>query len=343
MILVTGGTGLVGAHLLHQLSLGDESIRSIHRKQSDLMAVKHVFSYFTDDYENQFNKIEWIEADLLDVYLLEQAFIGVKKVYHAAALVSFNPKDYQAMRTINIEGTANIVNLCISNKIEKLCFVSSIAAVGKSINGDYITEDKTWTVENHNYGYAISKYGAEMEVWRGSQEGVPVVIVNPGIIVGAGFWKQGPGAIFNKIYEGLKFYAEGVTGYVGVEDVVKIMVQLMNSNIQSERYILVAENSSFKNFFNQIASHFNKKPPHIKVSKLMSEIGWRLDKLKTFLTNKPPILTKHSAKSIHNNYLFSSKKIEKDLKFKFEELPETIKKVCELYNKDQVTIYNSNR
>lgn len=333
MILVTGGTGLVGSHLLHQLSLENDAIKAIHRKNSNLVAVKNVFSYYTADYESLFQKIEWIEADITDIVSLEEAFKNVTEVYHAAALVSFNSKDYQAMLEINIEGTSNIVNFCISNEIKKLCFVSSIATIEKSVTNKFMSEADEWNMEKASYGYAITKYGAEMEVWRASQEGVPVVIVNPGVILGAGFWHQGSGALFSKINSGFPFYSEGVTGFVSVNDVAKAMLMLMKSDIVNERYILVSENTSFKNIFYQIARNLGKNPPSIKVTKLMSAIGWRIEKLKSVFTNKQPTLTKHAAKSIHEKRHYSSEKILKTLNFNFEPISETIKNVCELYKK----------
>lgn len=334
MILVTGGTGLVGSHLLYQLSLENDAVKAIHRKSSDLYAVKNVFQYFSEDYEALFQKIEWIEADITDIVSLEEAFKNVTEVYHSAAFVSFNSKDYQAMCEINIKGTTNIVNLCIANRVKKLCFVSSIATIEKSITSKMMNEEDGWRMEKASYGYAITKHGAEMEVWRASQEGIPVVIVNPGVILGGGFWHQGSGALFSKIEKGFSFYSEGVTGFVSVNDVAKAMLLLMKSDIVNERYILVAENSSFKNIFYQIAQNFGKKPPSIKVTKLMSAIVWRIEKLMSILTNKPPTLTKQAAKSIHEKRYYSSEKIQKALNFNFEPMPETIKNVCLLYKNE---------
>ena len=334
MILVTGGTGLVGSHLLYHLLLENDTVKAIHRKNSDLQAVKNVFSYYSNDFEVIFQKIEWIEADITDVFLLEKAFENVTEVYHSAALVSFNPKDYKAMRKINIEGTSNIVNFCIDFNVKKLCFVSSIATIDKAIGNKIIDETCERNAENNNYGYAITKFGAEMEVWRASQEGVEVVIVNPGVILGAGFWNNGgPGELFAKIHNGLKFYTEGVTAFVSVTDVVKTMVLLMKSDLKNERYILVSENVSFKDVFFKIADGFGKKRPSIKVTNFMSEIGWRLEKIKSSLTGKQPLLTKQSSKSIHNKYYYSSNKIKEALNFEFEPISKTIKNVCALYKR----------
>ena len=173
-----------------------------------------------------------------------------------------------------------------------------------------------------------------MEVWRASQENVDVVIVNPGVILGAGFWKTGSGAMFSKINKGMPFYSEGITGFVDVLDVVKIMIQLMNSSIKNERYILVSENVSFKTVFKEIALKLNKKEPSVKATKLLSEIGWRLEWVKSIITNKPPVLTKQSAKSIHNKHFYASEKIKNELNYQFKPVMETINEVCELFKKN---------
>lgn len=332
MILVTGGTGLVGSHLLYQLSLVEEKIIAIHRKNSDLDAVKRVFSYYVDEFEEQFQKITWIEADICDISALKIAFKNIDYVYHCAALVSFNKSDYKKMRKINIEGTTNMVNFSISNKIKKFCYVSSIATIEKNSTSKLIDETNEWNAETNNYGYAITKYGAEMEVWRGSQEGLSIVMVNPGVILGAGFWNNGPGEFFTKVYNGFKFYSEGVTGFVGVKDVVKSMVSLMNSDIINERFILVAENSSFKNVFFKIAASFGKKRPSIKVTKILSNIAWRFEWIRSLITGKAPLITKHSAKASLSCYEYTSNKIKTALNFEFESLANTIKDVCDDYS-----------
>ena len=146
MILVTGGTGLVGSHLLYHLSTQFDGIKAIYRKSSDIEAVKHVFSYYTDNIDPFFNKITWIEADIIDVTSLSKAFDNVQYVYHCAAMVSFDTSDAKSMHKVNIEGTANVVNLSIANGIKKLCHVSSIAAVGKTLHSEEISEAHEWNI-----------------------------------------------------------------------------------------------------------------------------------------------------------------------------------------------------
>lgn len=332
MILVTGGTGLVGSHLLYHLSLENDKIRAIYRTASSLESVKKVFSYYTTDVK-LFSKIEWLQADITDVPTMMPAFIGVQQVYHCAAFISFNPKDYRKMRQVNIHGTAIIVNLCVAAKIDKLCFVSSIAAVGDALKNKIITEDNEWNKELDNSGYSITKFGAEMEVWRASQEGVDVVIVNPGVILGSGFWNSGSGKLLSQVYNGFKYYTEGVTGFVSVQDVVKSMLLLMKTDVKNERFILVSENKSFKEIFFLIADAFGKKPPLKKINPWQTAIFWKVSSILSFISRKEPLLSKYSAKSAHSISEYSSDKIKKSLNFEFEPIENTIKKICKNYPK----------
>jgi nucleoside-diphosphate-sugar epimerase len=334
MILVTGGTGLVGSHLLYELLLKKENVIAIYRKSSDLNVVKNVFSYYSDEPDSLFDLIRWEKADILDIVSLSEIFKNIKYVYHCAALISFEPSKYLAMRKVNIEGTANIVNLCIENHIKKLCYVSSIAAIGKEGSATEVTENNEWQVKDNNFGYAISKYGAETEVWRASQEGIDVVIVNPGVILGPGFWDKGSGKIFGKIYNGFKYYTTGITGFVGIYDVVSVMIGLMKSGITNERFILVSENKSYKAVFSEIAYAFNRKAPNIYISKFFMGLLWKISWLKVVLFGGASILTKQSARAACNYVLYSNKKIKKALVFDFETIEQVIGSTCKNYCKD---------
>jgi nucleoside-diphosphate-sugar epimerase len=332
MILVTGGTGLVGSHLLYHLLLKNETVRAIYRATSDLNSVKNVFSYYSDDFEDVFNRIRWIEADILDLMSLEDAFEEVTHVYHCAAKVSFLPSDYQKMRRVNIEGTTNVVNLCISHQIKKLCFVSSVAAIENKKHGEVMDERDRWNNENKS-GYAITKYGSEMEIWRASQEGVPVIIVNPGVILGSGYWHKGTGKLFHSVYKGLPFYTEGVTGFVDVGDVSRMLISLMESRIENERFILVAENLSFKQVLFDIADGLNRRRPRIRINKWMSEVYWRLESLRAGIILRSPLLTKHSARSVISKQFYSSTKIKKALGVDFLPMKVSVDKTCKDYKR----------
>lgn len=328
MILVTGGTGLVGSHLLYRLVTGGEQVRATYRKGSMPEKAERVFSFFTEDSKAFFDKIEWVEADVTDIPQLEKAFKGVTSVYHSAALISFDASDRENMRKVNIEGTANVVNQCILNKVKKLCFVSSIASLGAPQKNGAVTEESYWNPEADNNDYAISKYGAEMEVWRGTREGVPAVIVNPGVILGAGFPDQGSGKLFGMAKKGIRFYTEGQTGFVDVEDVATVMHKLMRSDITNDNFILIADNLPFKKVMTQICTAMHTKPPTRKAGKLVLGMLWRMALLYSKLTGKPPLITKASARAASEKSVYSNLKVKEALSFEFKPVEETIKTVA---------------
>ena len=340
MVLVTGGTGLVGAHLLLHLVENEDSIRAIYRQSTTIKKTKFLFQLHQK--EHLFSKIEWVVADITDVPSLEIAFQNIDYVYHCAGLISFDPDDEEKLRKVNIEGTANIVNFCLAYQIKKLCHISSIAAFGNVASSEIpIDEETEWNPEAYHSDYAISKYGAEMEVWRAQQEGLQVVMVNPGVILGSTIWHECSGAIFTKVKNGLKFYTLGETGYVGVNDVVSIMIQLMKSEIIGERFCLVSENISYQKIINTIAQNLNtrggaersgaKPKPNFYARPWMTAILWRIDWfLNTFFRTKRK-LSKHAATAIHTLDKYDNRKIKNPefsrLNFEFQSIDSVIKEV----------------
>lgn len=336
MILVTGGTGLVGSHLLLDLVRQGRKVRAIHRKSSNLDAVKNVFSYTLSSQEadDYFSRIEWMEADITDIPALSKVFEGITHVYHCAAAVTFDPSAYQKLRKSNIEGTANIVNFCIKKKVQKLCYVSSIATFNQSPGQVEITEKSLWNKEENHSMYAITKYGAEMEVWRGTQEGVPAVIVNPGVIIGPGFWNSGSGEIFKRINKGLKFRFPKVTGFVGVWDVVRAMQQLIHSPAQNSQYILVAENLPFDVVLEKAANSLGKPAPGIDLKPWMVFMGWISQKTYSLITGKRRQLTRRDVKSLFEETYYSSDKLRSECNFEFEDVEAAIEKTASAFRKD---------
>jgi nucleoside-diphosphate-sugar epimerase len=333
MILVTGGTGLVGSHLIYQLTLENNVIRATHRADSDIERVKLLFKFYSKDYNQLFKKIEWIEADLNNLSQLQDAFKDISFVYHCAACISFDPSRYETLRRVNIRGTANIVNLCIKNKIKKLCHVSSVATLGYNIKE--IDENDYWDGNKHKSAYAISKYGAEMEVWRGVQEGVKSVIINPGVIIGPGFSKSAFGTIIKMVTNKKRFHTCGKTGYVDVRDISNIMIRLMNSKIENERYILVNKNLSYKKVIDMVSSNLGLKNKSTFVSKSKLKIALVFDLVSSKFFNKERKLSKALCKTLTRNFNYSSKKIKKNLNFEFTSILETFEKSCQFYSQEK--------
>ncbi|SOD20148.1 NAD-dependent epimerase/dehydratase family protein [Pedobacter xixiisoli] len=316
MILVTGATGFLGAELVKQLTDQNIQVRAIRRSSSKIPALL----------ENNM-LVSWHIADINEPEDLADAFEGITKVYHCAATVSFDPKDKAKLLKINIEGTANIVALCIENNA-RLLHVSSIAALGFPKKDELISEKHFWDYDPKAHNYAISKYQGEMEVWRGIAEGLDAVIVNPAVIIGKNAGFTGSGAIFKLVKEGLKFYTDGATGIVDVEDVAKCMILLMESGITDERYTLSADNLHYKDFFAQIAKGFGIKAPSKEAKPWMLGIAWRAAKFASLFTGKPAALTKDAARSSFNLSYYTNQKITDTLNFRFKPLNQSIAEVC---------------
>jgi nucleoside-diphosphate-sugar epimerase len=335
MILVTGGTGLLGSHLLHRLVSDGMTVRAIKRKSSDTEFTRKVFSYYAKDYNELFSKIQWVDGDITDVYSLEDAFEEIDFVYHCAAIVSFNAADKIEMVKTNSIGTANIINLCLEKKIKKLCHVSSIAALGRSTNSSMISESTGWVTSKQNSFYAISKYNAEREVWRGINEGLNAVIINPSIILGPGDWKNDSSKIFTLVNNGLKFYTNGVNAYVDVIDVVNSMVLLMNNDVSAERFIIASENYSYRDLLNAIAKNLNKPLPKYHANSFISELAWRLEKTRSVLTNSNPLITKQIVKTAANKSFYNNEKFRQKYNYKYLSVDESVKRICEILIKQK--------
>ncbi|MEO9022241.1 MAG: NAD-dependent epimerase/dehydratase family protein [Ginsengibacter sp.] len=313
-ILVTGSAGLVGNELIKQLLAAGEKVKALYH--STPVSLSHP-------------NLEIAPCDVLDVMALEEAMQGITHVYHNAAIVSYDPGDKRRILKINIEGTANVVNACIDNGIKKMVHVSSVAALGRMREGEMVTEKMNWTEETSNSTYGKSKYLSELEVWRGIGEGLEAVIVNPSLILGGDNWETGSSAIFKNAYNEFKWYTGGISGFVDVRDVARVMILLMNSEINAQRFILNGENLSYREIFSSIANCFGKKPPYKKVTPLLAEIIWRMEGVKTKFTGKKHLLTKETARTSQAKVYFDNSKILKAIpSFQFTTIRDTIQYTC---------------
>ncbi|MDB4581972.1 NAD-dependent epimerase/dehydratase family protein [Draconibacterium sp.] len=332
MIFVTGGTGLVGAHLLFDLISAGKKVRALKRPSSNLQQVLKTFSYYSDSSQDLFDNIEWVDGDLLDYFSLETGLKGVTEIYHCAAIISFDKKERRRMISNNVEGTANLINASIENGVKRICHVSSIAALGRLENGEPTTEETNWVPNKKVSGYSESKYFSEVEIWRGIEEGLDAVIVNPSIIFGPANWETGSAKIFKTIWDGMNFYTKGTTGFVDVKDVTRAMIRLMDElnfeKCKNQRYILNAENLSYQNVFNQIADVLEKPRPTIFASNFLLGIVWRLATLVSRITGKSALITQDSASNSNEAIKFDGDKIKDLLDFHYLPVSESIKQTA---------------
>jgi len=336
MILVTGGTGLLGSHLLFDLVSTGKQVRAIKRKTSNTETVRRVFSYYSPKADELFGKIEWVDADIMDFTAMEDVLEGIEFVYHAGAVVSFYPKDHKAMMKVNIEGTANLVNLCLARGVRKFCYVSSVATLGRAENDGVSDEETYWMPSKKNSVYSQSKWGAEREIWRGIEEGLDAYIVNPSVILGPGFWGGGNSGLFSLVWKGLKYYTRGINGFVDVRDVSRAMTQLMESGISKERFVVSSENCSYQQVFEYMAKYLGKPAPSINVPNAMTGIAWRVETVLSFIMRRLPEVTKEMAITTTQVYTYSNQKIRKAIGFEFMPVEQSVKEISEIFLKDHL-------
>jgi nucleoside-diphosphate-sugar epimerase len=338
MIFVTGGTGLVGAHLLYELTSAGKKVKALKRKTSNLQQVLKTFSYFSETPKELFDLIEWVDGDILDYFTLEKILEDVTEIYHCAAIVSFDSKERQKMIANNVEGTANLVNAAIENGVKKICHVSSIAALGRLDEEQFVTEETNWIPSKKISGYSESKFFSEVEIWRGIEEGLDAVIVNPSIIFGPANWETGSSKMFKTIWDGMKFYTKGVTGFVDVKDVVKAMILLMDkSNFESaknQRFLLNSENLSYKNVFCQIADALGKPRPKYYASNSVLELVWRVAKITGGITGKQPAITRDVVANSNTVNNFDGSKIARTFNFEYLPIAESIQQTSQFLKQD---------
>lgn len=335
MIFVTGGTGLLGSHLLYQLSKKFDNILALKQKNSNIDNVLNTFSIYDKNFKELFSKIHWVEGDIRDKYTILEYTKNIETVFHTAAFVSYNKRQKKNIYDINVLGTKNIINACIENKISELIYVSSIASLGENTNNLEISEETHYS-ENNNSNYSKSKFSAELEAWRGIGEGLNTIIINPSVILGPGYWDKGSSAIFSQIKKGLKYYTNGETGFVNVNDVAKIILLLKEKKAYNQRFIVSAENVKYKEIFNNISDKINSKRPYKYATKNLTKFAYNFENIKSFIFNTNPLITKETAITSHKTLRYSNAKITDYLNYKFTSINETIEFITQIFNNQTI-------
>lgn len=330
MNLVTGATGLLGTHIMLELLKRGERVRALARANSNKQLVRDVFSFYEPS-SSYFDKIEWIEGDVLDILALEDAMQGCTAIYHTAAIVSYHAAERKQMYKVNVEGTANVVNVANTLGIKHMCHVSSTAALGKSTQNTPLDEETEWKTSPENTHYGITKHLAEMEVWRGIQEGLSAVIVNPGIIIGPGDFSRSSGSMFSKLNEGINYYPQGGTGIVSAMDCARMMVDLMQRQCFNQRYILVGENMTMKRLFEEIATALGKKKPTREANDFILQLARWGEWLKEKFTGRRALITRETVRNTSLHVLYNNEKIQRELNTTFEPISEAIARTGEFF------------
>ena len=332
MILVTGATGILGRVIVLELLKQGKKVRATKRKSSNINDVKHSFQFYTENPEEFFNKIEWIDVDFDDIDSLKTALINVEEVYHCAAKVSFHPDDRKEMYHSNIVGTRNLLFACENSSVKKFCFVSSVAVLDGTDENGKVTEDSNFNPKLHHSKYAKSKHFSEMEVWRASAEGLKTVIINPGVIIGSGNWQSSSGEIFGT-FEKFPYAMSGSSNYVDVRDVANIAIALMERNIFGERFLIISENKKLVEVANLIRQKLGKSQAKV-LPKWILNVGYVLNLLLGWLIPPLRLLNRINIQAVTSHHLLSNNKIKDRLDYQFIPITESIDFHLKNYLKD---------
>ena len=341
-VFITGATGFIGSHIARQYLAGGYAVSVLKRPESGYGMLADVA-----------DQITWYIGDVLDIPSLEGAILprvdspGVDSpgvdapgidVIHAAAMVSFVPKDRDRMEQINVEGTANVVNVCLKAGVRKLGYVSSVAALGRpAVKGGnsnepiVIDEGQKWEDSPNNSAYAKSKYRAELEVWRGVAEGLNAVMVSPSIVLGAGDWSRSSLQLIKYVYDEKPFYPAGLVNYVDVLDVADALVRLMQSDITARRYILNGGTIPYRSLLEQMAAALGKRPPAWRISPVLTRLLWPVEAVRSWLTGKAPLITRETARSASSLYAYDGRKISQEVGIQYRPLGETLQRVADAF------------
>lgn len=334
MILVTGGTGLLGSHLLFELLKEDVKVRATKRAGSNTKGVEAIFRFYGDANLDKYSRIEWVDADVLDYESLQNGMRGIETVFHAAAYVSFSRKNHSTMWDINVDGTKNMLDAALESGVKLFCHVSSIASLGSGINGSATTESDQWQPDDKHSVYSLSKFRSEMEVWQAAENGLRTIIVNPSVILGPGTAQSSTTKIIKLAERDIPFFTEGMTGYVDVADVASAMVKLSKTDISNQRFIVSAQDITSRELITMMANKLNSKPPRHKAKRWMLRFASIADKVSSAIMGREPSLTSESLRAATGRSSYSSEKIIKELNFKFTPIDSTIEKSIEFYRKE---------
>jgi dihydroflavonol-4-reductase len=325
MIAVTGAHGLLGKFIIKRLVEENLKVIAISRTpvpQSD---------------QSSSDLIEYRSADITDPVAVEEALKEATSVIHAAAFVSLNPRASQKVFDTNVTGTKNIVDACLHLNISKLIHISSVAALGKPKGITNITEESKWIPGSFNTVYAESKHLAELEAFRGAEEGLSVSVINPSVILAPGDWSRSSAKLFKFVWDEKPFYTEGQFNFVDVRDVVDLVIHSLQNDNGTKKLIASAGSVTFLEFFQKVASRFNKRAPSINIPNAAIGFLGVLDSIRSKITGTDPFIDRKALRTNRETFIYSNQKAVQTLKKQFRSLEETLDWCCAEYLRHYTT------
>jgi dihydroflavonol-4-reductase len=318
LVAVTGASGLVGSSIVRKLIQSGISTRSILRSQSALGLLADIKE-----------STEIIESDVLDMAGLGLALEGADAVIHAAGYVSFNSRNRDRIHEINVQGTTNVVNACLQLGTRKLIHISSVAALGRQRGSTTINEETRWVPGMPASDYATSKYMAEVEVFRGMEEGLNVSLINPSVVLSAADGIRSSSQLFNYVWKQRMFYANVAMNYVDARDVAEMVTRILNGDYNGERFIANAGREDLKTVFELIGKRLEKRPPFIDVPKGLVSLAATVEQWRAGLSGREPMVSKESVAFLKEKIVFENNKAKKVLGMEFQTLESTLDWCCD--------------
>lgn len=329
VVALTGATGFVGSHLLCQLVSEGFRIKAVYRSEQAKNALQPIFDFYSLNIHEIEQQVTWCQGDISDKIFTDSLVSGADYVCHCAAAVSFDRRDLSRLYQTNVAGTENIVNACLAQQIRKLIHISSIATLGQPEEGCQIDESCHLTTLKNRSVYSTTKYLAEMAVWRGYEEGLPMAIVNPSVILGPGLPQSGTPRLFEMIHKGFPFYIYGTNGFVDVRDVAKAIIWLLYANISGERFVLNADNVTYKRLFTLMAEGFGLRAPRYLLPVWLLRVGVAASMLAGFVSRRSPAVNNGIVEAAKGTYFYSSEKWKRFSGSGFVPLEKTITETCQ--------------
>jgi len=321
-LLITGGTGFLGHHLIKKLvALGFTDIRVLKTKDDKAELL------------SGFN-IEYTDGDIRDYEQVKIAVQGCQVVFHLVGMISYWDKMNKLQYEINVLGTKNIVKACLDNNISKLVYVSSNAAVG-NLSGKLADENIEYNLGKLKVNYCDTKHLGEMEVLNGVKQGLNAVIICPASMYGDGD--------IRRIHSDLIFKFDGIFGrinipgglaVVDVDNVADAMIKAWQKGKIGERYLIVGENLTFKQIRATIAKALGRKTPDINLSiwflKILSYIFITI----SAITGKKPKLTPAMVNFFTLDFWFDNSKSIRELDMQYTPFDQSIAKAVKWYKEN---------
>jgi len=321
--LVTGATGFIGSTVARELLDAGAEVRVTVRKDSDTRNIDGL-------------DVERVCGDTRDRDSMRAALKGCDTLYHVAAYFAHWSLNKELFYEINVEGTKNILEEALAQGLQKVVYTSTSNSIGSHGAGNFVNEDaefNAWKTGDH---YAISKYLAEIEAKKICDRGLPMVIVNPTLVIGVRDLKPTPSGalVVDIVNRDMPGYIDGAINIIDVEDVARGHLLAAEKGRIGERYILGNANVTVGDFFRLVAGIAGVKPPRLKLPYGIALLLGHMFEVQARITKKPPVVSVSQVRIGKMGEHFDNSKAVNELGLQLTPLGETIEKTVRWFTEN---------